>query len=67
VPRLSIWHEYDAELAVARERVLDLKETPAEALAVVQQRMQRTLDRVMRRRDAMGSDRLREWTSYDKW
>jgi hypothetical protein len=52
---------------VARERVLDLKETPAEALAVVQQRMQRTLDRVMRRRDAMGSDRLREWTSYDKW
>lgn len=67
VPRLSIWHEYDAELAVARERVLDLKETPAGALAEVQQRMQRTLDRVMRRWDAVGNDRLREWTSYDKW
>ena len=26
VPRLSIWHEYDAELAVARERVLALRQ-----------------------------------------
>jgi ABC-type glycerol-3-phosphate transport system substrate-binding protein len=66
VPRLSIWHEYDAELAVARERVLDLKETPAEALSDVERRMQRTLDRVMRRWDAVGNDRLREWKSYDK-
>jgi len=67
VPRLSVWHEYDSELAVARERVLDLKETPAEALSEVQRRMQRTLDRVMRRWDAVGNDRLREWRSYDKW
>ena len=67
VPRLSIWHEYDAELTVARERVQDLKETPANALAATQQRMQRTLDHVMRRWDAVGNDRLSEWRSYDKW
>lgn len=67
VPRLSIWHEYDAELTVARERVQDLKETPANALAAAQQRMQRTLDHVMRRWDAVGNDRLSEWRSYDKW
>ncbi len=67
VPRLSIWHEYDTELAVARERVQDLKETPAAALAEAQKRMQWRLDRVMRRWDAMGNDRMREWRSYDKW
>jgi maltose-binding protein MalE len=67
VPRLSIWHEYDAELAVARERVQDLRETPAEALAGTQRRMQRTLDRVMRRWDAVGADRVREWRTYGKW
>jgi ABC-type glycerol-3-phosphate transport system substrate-binding protein len=67
VPRLSIWHEYDAELAAARERVQDLKETPAEALAEAQKRMQWKLDRVVRRWDAVGNDRVAEWRSYDKW
>jgi multiple sugar transport system substrate-binding protein len=67
VPRLSIWHEYDEELAAARERVTDLKQTPEIALAEVQRRMQWKLDRVMRRWDAVGKDRLLEWRTYDNW
>jgi maltose-binding protein MalE len=67
VPRLSIWHEYDAELAVARERVLDLRQTPADALGEVQERMQWKLDRVLRRWDAVGGERLAEWRAYDRW
>jgi ABC-type glycerol-3-phosphate transport system substrate-binding protein len=67
VPRLSIWHEYDAELAVARDKVLGLREEPAAALAEVQERMQWRLDRVMRRWDAVGNERLAEWRAYDAW
>jgi maltose-binding protein MalE len=67
VPRLSIWHEYDAELAVARERVLNLRYTPEAALAEVQERVQWKLDRVMKRWDAVGSERMAEWRAYDAW
>jgi ABC-type glycerol-3-phosphate transport system substrate-binding protein len=67
VPRLSIWHEYDAELAVARERVLNMRFTPTEALAQAQDRMQWKLDRVMRRWDAVGGERMAEWRAYDDW
>jgi ABC-type glycerol-3-phosphate transport system substrate-binding protein len=67
VPRLSIWHEYDAELSVARERVLALRATPFEALAEVQKRIQWRLDRVMRRWDVVGDKRLAEWRAYDAW
>jgi ABC-type glycerol-3-phosphate transport system substrate-binding protein len=67
VPRLSMWHEYDAELAVARERVLALSSTPKDALADVQERMQWRLDRLMRRWDAVGSQRVAEWRAYDGW
>ncbi len=67
VPRLSMWHEYDAELAVARERVQNLRETPAEALGEVQQRIQSRYDRVMQRWDRVGDERLAEWRSYDSW
>ena len=67
VPRLSIWHEYDEELAAARERVQDLKESPAAALGDVQSRMQWKLDRVLRRWDAVGDERLAEWKAYDSW
>lgn len=67
VPRLSIWHEYDNELSVARERVLALRETPAEALGQVQSRMQWRFDRVMRRWDAVGAKRIAEWRAYDDW
>ena len=67
VPRLSIWHEYDAELAVARERVLNMRLKPAEALAETQERVQWKLDRVMRRWDAVGKERENEWRAYDSW
>jgi multiple sugar transport system substrate-binding protein len=67
VPRLSIWHEYDAEMAVATERVLNLRTPPEAALAEVQDRVQWKLDRVMRRWDAVGRERLAEWRAYDRW
>jgi ABC-type glycerol-3-phosphate transport system substrate-binding protein len=67
VPRLSIWHEYDAELSVALERVLALRDTPAAALDQVQRRIQWRFDRVMRRWDAVGSQRVAEWRAYDRW
>jgi len=67
VPRLPIWHEYDAELAVARERVLNLRATPTEALAEVQERVGWKFDRVMRRWDAVGVERISEWRAYDAW
>lgn len=67
VPRLSIWHEYDAELAVARERVLNMRMEPAEALKEAQERVQWKFDRVMRRWDAVGKERVAEWRGYDEW
>jgi ABC-type glycerol-3-phosphate transport system substrate-binding protein len=67
VPRLSIWHEYDAEMAVAAERVLNLRYPAATALAEVQDRVQWKLDRVMRRWDAVGNERVAEWRAYDRW
>jgi len=67
LPRLSIWHEYNAEMSVAAERVLNLSYTPAAALAEVQDRVQWKLDRVNRRWDAVGAERTREWKAYDAW
>ncbi|HMD60219.1 MAG TPA: ABC transporter substrate-binding protein [Opitutaceae bacterium] len=67
LPRLSIWHEYNEEMSVAAERVLNLSYTPAAALADVQERVQWKLDRVERRWDAVGRERMAEWRSYDAW
>ena len=67
LPRLSIWHEYNAEMSVATERVLNLSYTPAAALAEVQERVQWKLDRLERRWDAVGSQRMAEWRAYDNW
>ena len=67
VPRLSIWHEYDAEMANAAERVINLRSAPAPALAEVQERVQWKLDRVLRRWDAVGAERVAEWRAYDNW
>ena len=67
VPRLSIWHEYDAELAVARERVLSLRFSSADALREVQELVQWRLDRVMRRWDVVGAERVAEWRAYEDW
>ncbi|HVU18578.1 MAG TPA: ABC transporter substrate-binding protein [Candidatus Didemnitutus sp.] len=67
VPRISIWHEYDAEMAVAAEKVLNLRLGPAPALAEVESRVQWRWDRVMRRWDAVGAERLAEWRKHDRW
>lgn len=66
VPRLSIWREYDSEMAVAIEAVINLRVTPAAALEKVQARVQWRLDRVMRRWDAVREERLEEWRDYDR-
>ena len=67
LPRLSIWHEYNAEMAVATERVLNLSYPPAAALAEVEERVQWKLDRLERRWDAVGRERVAEWRAYDAW
>jgi multiple sugar transport system substrate-binding protein len=67
LPRLSIWHEYNAEMSVATERVLNLSYTPAAALAEVQDRVQWKLDRLERRWDLVGRERLAQWRSYEGW
>ena len=40
-------------------------ESPQAALNEVQQRIQWKLDRVLRRWDAVGNERVKEWTEYD--
>jgi ABC-type glycerol-3-phosphate transport system substrate-binding protein len=65
VPRLSIWQEYKDEVAVAVDRVQALMSSPAAALDQVQQRMQWKFDRVLRRWDTVGNERVKEWSDYD--
>jgi len=67
LPRLSIWREYNAEMSVAAERVQNLGYTPAAALAEVQERVQWKLDRVARRWDAVGRERMAQWRNDDNW
>ena len=67
LPRLSIWHEENAEMSVAAERVQNLGYTPAAALAEVQERVQWKLDRVSKRLDAVGRERMAEWRAYGNW
>ncbi|HUJ10000.1 MAG TPA: ABC transporter substrate-binding protein [Verrucomicrobiae bacterium] len=64
-PRLSVWAEYNDEMNVAVDQVIGLITSPQAALDAVQQRMQWRLDRVTRRWDAVQSERLKEWSSYD--
>jgi ABC-type glycerol-3-phosphate transport system substrate-binding protein len=67
VPRLSIWKEYDTEMSVAAERVRNRTATPQDALAEVQQRAQWRLDRVLRRWNIVGGERLAEWREHARW
>jgi multiple sugar transport system substrate-binding protein len=67
LPRMSMWHEYNAEMSVATERMLNLSFTPAAALAEVEDRLQWKLDRLERRWDRVGPERLAQWRSYDGW
>ena len=65
VPRTSIWSEYDEEMSVAANYVMSLQTSPEEALAKVQDRMQRKLDRLLRRWDLVKATRTEEWRTYD--
>ncbi|HEX2861855.1 MAG TPA: hypothetical protein VHN79_09455, partial [Lacunisphaera sp.] len=67
VPRLSIWRDYDIEMAVAAMSVRYLIKTPEEALAEAQERVQWRFDRVMRRWDVVGQERLAEWRENERW
>lgn len=64
VPRLTVWAEYLDELNVAADRVISLDARPQQALDQVQNRIQRKLDRVARRWDAVKAERLEEWSNY---
>ena len=64
-PRTSIWAEYEQELRVAVDRVTALEATPETALADVQSRIQKKMDRQVRRWDLISGERTREWSSYD--
>lgn len=67
LPRLSMWHEYNAEMSVATDRVLNLRATPAAALGEVEDRLQWKLDRLERRWERVGPERLVEWRNYHGW
>ena len=45
IPQTRIWNEYNRELGNAVDRIQNLKEAPAAALAEVQEKMQAALDR----------------------
>jgi len=67
VPRLSIWRDYDIEMTVAAMNVRYLIKTPEQALAEVQKRIQWRFDRVRRRWDLVGSERIAEWREDEHW
>ncbi len=53
-PQMPLWQQYAAELATAFDQVWLAERTPFQALQAVQQRMQRQLDRDLRRYERMG-------------
>jgi len=67
MPRLSIWSEYKDEMQAAIDQTLALDTEPRVALAAVQKRLQRRLDRIMRRWDLVREKRVKEWSNYDTW
>ncbi|MEO6003820.1 MAG: ABC transporter substrate-binding protein [Opitutus sp.] len=67
VPKLSIWRDYDIEMSVAALNVRYLLKTPEQALAEVQKRVSWRFDRVMRRWDVVGDERLAEWRDHERW
>jgi len=60
-PKLPVWQEYKAEMIVAADRVFGQVATAEEATAYVEQRIQWKLDRVRRRWERTGAQRLDEW------
>ena len=53
-PQMPLWQEYQAELSTAFDQVWLCEKTPEEALEAVEDRMQRKLDRDLRRYERMG-------------
>lgn len=66
-PRLSIWRDYEVELSVAALNVRFLLKTPEQALAEAQNRVQWRFDRLLRRWDRVGDERLEEWREHARW
>ena len=62
-PKLPVWQEYKTEMAVAADRVFGGVASAEEAAAYVQERMQWKLDRVQRRWDRTGAQRLEAWAA----
>ncbi len=60
-PQMSIWQEYNTEMAVAVDRVFGGIASPEEAMAYVHNRMQWKFDRAWRRWDLTGEERLKHW------
>jgi len=67
MPRISIWRDYEIELSVAAMNVRFLLKTPEQALSEAQSRVQWRFDRVMRRWDIVGDERLAEWRENERW
>ncbi|MFH0909259.1 MAG: ABC transporter substrate-binding protein [bacterium] len=67
VPPLPIWNEYADEVVIAADQIFSGRKTVEDALGVVQGRVQRKLDRVMRRWDRVKDERIKEWSAYDPW
>ncbi len=53
-PQMPLWQEYQAELSTAFDQIWLVEKTPEEALTAVEERMQRKLDRDLRRYERMG-------------
>lgn len=66
-PRMSMWRDYDIEMSVAAMSVRYLLKSPEDALTEVQKRVQWQFDRVLRRWDVVGDERLAEWREYERW
>ncbi|MGQ9730299.1 MAG: ABC transporter substrate-binding protein [Candidatus Zipacnadales bacterium] len=53
-PEIPLWQEYQAELSTAFDQIWLAERTPEEALRAVEERMQRKLERDLRRYERMG-------------
>lgn len=54
LPQLTFWQEYNAEMGVAFDQVYHLQATPEEALGSVKRKMQKLMDREVRRLKRLG-------------
>ncbi len=55
-PQMPLWQEYQAELSTAFDQIWLCEKTPEQALKAVEERMQRKLNRDLRRYERMGME-----------